>query len=97
MDFSIADVAATTTAGLIVWAIKQTYSNRKGLEATLESNRKAAVEAVDKVNANIGMIGVTVGSIKTWSEFHQKQDDERHLEHKSQVEKIWETMERRKP
>ncbi len=95
MDISIADVMAPTAAGLIIWAIKTSHSNRKTLEATLELNRKAAVDAIEKVSGNIGMIGVTVESIKTWSEFHQKQDDERHEEAKSDRDKIWATIERR--
>lgn len=96
MDISVADVAASSTAGLILWAIKSLRDNRLRIEGTLQANREVAQQGLSEVNRNVTLIGVNVSTLKTWSEFHQKQDDERHEESKRERQQIWQTIERRK-
>lgn len=96
MDISIADIAASTTAGLILWAIKSSRENRVKIETTLEMNRDAAVSALQVVNTGVMETKAEVGKLNMWAEQHQKQDDERHEESKLERQKLWEAHERRK-
>ena len=96
LTISVADVATPLIAGLILWGIKNLRDSRVKLETTLETNRESSEKAMSQMNTNVGMIGVTLSSLKTWSEFHQKQDDERHEESMRERQQLRDTIERRK-
>jgi hypothetical protein len=50
--------------------------------------RKLTAEGED-IKKSVGSVNARLTSIETWLRGHDKQDDERHVEMKQTIEKLW--------